>query len=314
MSRSSIGSPVSTTRRSARSMSCWPVTSPTRAAEMLVGGTWFIRASASLTRTKRRSRSRNAMPERRVAEDGVELGQVAVGRALQVLGAGVEGARPARPSPAAPVSGRRASKRPAPSSRAKRWSRLTGPTIARTAPKASSRDQHQQQRPARRRRSAIARGCAGACPRARSRSCSARLARGEAARARRGRRRSAGVGRGAASVRRASSRGSSASRARAVGARVALERRSAAGAAAAAQRRSRRADRRVRDVERDPLEHARPRDRVVGRARPDRRARSGCREPVEQHAERDQRDERDQRRRPRARGNGGPKVGARGSL
>ncbi len=33
-----------------------------------------------------------------------------------------------------PVSGSRASKRPAPSSRAKRWSRSTGPTIARTAP------------------------------------------------------------------------------------------------------------------------------------------------------------------------------------
>ncbi len=44
-----------------------------------------------------------------------------------------------------PVSGRRVPKRPAPSSRAKRWSRLTGPTIARTAPKASSRDQDEQE-------------------------------------------------------------------------------------------------------------------------------------------------------------------------
>ena len=62
MSTSSSGSPRWITSRSARSISCWPVTSPTcgRGARRPAPGS--SRASASLTRRKRRSRSRNAMP------------------------------------------------------------------------------------------------------------------------------------------------------------------------------------------------------------------------------------------------------------
>ena len=112
--------------------------------------------------------------QRRVAEDRVELGEVAVGGALAARSALTLNACASSAVSGGPSSGRRVSKRPAPSSRAKPWSRLTGTTIARTAAKASRAiSTSRTTRPPMAIRVARVRR---RLPSARSRICSARLA------------------------------------------------------------------------------------------------------------------------------------------
>ena len=126
----------------------------------------FIRASASLTRTKRRSGSTNARPSGESRKTASSSARCAVGRRLQALRADVEGLRELDASPAgpSPAGGRRSGARRA---RARR------PAGARRAPRS----------PAPRRRRAARRARAGSpgrprrSPIERSRSCAPSLRR-----------------------------------------------------------------------------------------------------------------------------------------